>query len=74
MYGEVTDLDIIQQPQPGNNVKLTIDAEFQARANNVLKAQVEMLQTRQAGWGKECTGATMVVLDVKTAILPVRSH
>ncbi len=66
MYGEVTDIDVVERPQPGNTVKLTIDAELQARANEIIKAQVEMLQSRQAGWGKECTGATMVVLDVKT--------
>lgn len=66
IYGEITDIDTIVQPQPGNTVKLTIDAEFQRKANDILKAQVEMLQSRTAGWGKECTGATMVVLDVKT--------
>ena len=66
IYGEITDVDTIIQPKPGNTVKLTIDAEFQQRANDILKAQVEMLQSRTAGWGKECTGATMVVLDVKT--------
>lgn len=66
MYGEVTDVDTITRPQPGNTVKLTVDARFQKRANEILKAQVEMLQRRSAGWGKECTGATMVVLDVKT--------
>ena len=66
MYGEVTDLDVVDQPKPGNNVKLTIDSQLQLKANDILKAQVEMLQSRQAGWGKECTGAAMVVLDVKT--------
>ncbi len=66
MYGEVTDIDTVERPQPGNTVKLTIDAEFQRRANEILKAQVEYLQSRSAGWGRECTGATMVVLDVKT--------
>lgn len=75
MYGEVTDIDVVQQPQPGNTVKLTIDAEMQARANEIIKAQVEMLQSRQAGWGKECTGATMVVLDVKTGgVLAVSNY
>lgn len=66
IYGEITDIDTFVQPQPGNTVKLTIDAEFQSRANDILQAQVEMLRSRSAGWGKECTGATMVVLDVKT--------
>ena len=28
MYGEVTDLENIKAPQPGDNVKLTIDAEY----------------------------------------------
>ena len=75
MYGEVTDFDIVEEPKPGNNVKLTIDAQLQARSNEILKAQVEMLQARQAGWGKECTGAAMVVLDVKTGgILAVSNY
>ena len=75
MYGEVVDLETMKQPQPGDNVKLTIDAEFQSRVNEALKAQVEMLRSRQAGWGKECTGATMVVLDVKTGgILAVANY
>ena len=75
IYGEVVDLQTVEQPKPGYNVKLTIDAEFQARVNEALKAQVEMLQSRQAGWGKECTGATMVVLDVKTGgILAISNY
>jgi len=75
IYGEITDVDTIIQPKPGNTVKLTIDAEFQQRANDILKAQVEMLQSRTAGWGKECTGATMVVLDVKTgSVLAISNY
>ena len=75
MYGEVTDLEIVQRPQPGNNVKLTINEELQKRSNEILKAQVEMLQSRQAGWGKECTGAAMVVLSVKDgSVLAVSNY
>ena len=75
MYGEVVDLQTVERPKPGNNVVLTIDAEFQSRVNDALKAQVEMLRGRQAGWGKECTGATMVVLDVKTGgILAISNY
>lgn len=66
MYGEITDMTVIQRPNPGDTVKLTIDAEFQKRANEILENQVKSLQSREAGWGKECDGATMVVLDVKT--------
>jgi len=75
MYGEITDMEIIQQPQPGNTVKLTIDEELQSRANKILEDQVLMLQSRSAGWGRECTAATMVVLDVKTgAVLAVSNY
>lgn len=75
MYGEITDLEIIKQPQPGNTVKLTIDYDLQQKANQVIRDQVAMLQSRSAGWGKECTAATMVVLDVKTgAVLAVSNY
>ena len=66
IYGEITDMETIKAPQPGNNVRLTIDAEFQKKANAILEDQVKMLQSRRRGWGKECTAATMVVIDVKT--------
>ena len=75
MYGEITDMEVIKAPKPGNNVKLTIDAEFQKRINQVLADQVTMLQSRQAGWGKECNAATMVVLDVHTgAVLALSNY
>jgi len=75
MYGEITDLEIIKQPQPGNTVKLTVDYDLQQKANQVIRDQVAMLQSRSAGWGKECTAATMVVLDVKTgAVLAVSNY
>ena len=75
MYGEITDLEVVQQPKPGNTVRLTIDSELQKRANRVLRDQVAMLQSRSAGWGKECTAATMVVLDVKTgAVLAISNY
>ena len=75
IYGEITDLQTIQRPQPGDTVRLTIDYEFQQRANRILADQVAMLQRRSAGWGKECTAATMAVIDVKTgAILAVSNY
>ncbi len=75
IYGEITDMDIVKNPQPGNTVRLTIDRELQERANRALADLVTMLQSRSAGWGKECDGATMVVLDVKTgAVLAISNY
>ncbi len=75
IYGEITDMDVVKQPQPGNTVKLTIDRELQSRANAALADLVTMLQGRSRGWGKECDAATMVVLDVKTgAVLSISNY
>ncbi len=75
IYGEITDMDIVKNPQPGNTVRLTIDRELQEKANRALADLVTMLQGRSAGWGKECDGATMVVLDVKTgAVLAISNY
>lgn len=75
MYGEITDMEVIQQPQPGNTLKLTIDAHLQQKANEVLENFVNTLHTKSAGWGKECDGASMVVLDVKTgAVLAICNY
>lgn len=75
IYGEIIDMETIKEPQPGNNVKLTIDADFQKKVNEILENQVKSLQGRQRGWGKECNAATMVVLDVKTgAVLAISNY
>ena len=66
IYGEITDVFTLEEPQPGNTVSLTVDSEFQSVCNDILKSQVDMLHTRSAGWGKETEGASMVVIDVKT--------
>ncbi|MEG1782502.1 MAG: penicillin-binding transpeptidase domain-containing protein, partial [Oscillospiraceae bacterium] len=73
--GEIVDMVVEQEPKPGNTLKLTIDAEFQKAANDILANQVVSLQGRTAGWGKECTGASMVVIDVKTgAVLAICNY
>ncbi len=75
IYGEITDMDTVKEPKPGNTVKLTIDSRLQEKANIVLEELVKMLQGRSAGWGKECDKATMVVLDVKTgAVLAISNY
>ena len=66
IYGEITDVFTLEEPQPGNTVSLTVDSEFQSVCNDILKSQVDMLHTRSAGWGKGTEGASMVVIDVKT--------
>ncbi len=66
IYGEITDYEIIKEPEPGNNVYLTIDRDLQARSNKILRDTVRLFQTKTTLWGRECTAATMVVLDAKT--------
>ncbi len=75
LYGEITDMDVVKEPKPGNTVKLTIDSRLQEKANRALADLVAMLQSRSRGWGKECDKATMVVLDVKTgAVLAISNY
>ncbi len=66
IYGEITDYEVISDPKPGNNVILTIDGDLQKRANRILRDTVRLFQTKSSLWGKECTSATMVVLDART--------
>ena len=66
IYGGITDTDIIKEPVPGNTVQLTVDSDLQEQSNAILRDLVTFLQGRSAGWGKECDGASMVVLDTKT--------
>ncbi len=64
--GTILNQETILTPEPGNTVRLTIDAELQSKVNEIAKAQMEFLQEKEAGWGKETSGVSIVVLDVKT--------
>ncbi len=64
--GEILNQTIITEPEPGETIKLTIDNELQLAVNDIAKAQMEYLQAREAGWGKETSGVSIVVLDVDT--------
>ncbi len=63
--GILSETELIQ-PQPGHTLSLTIDAELQEAVNEIAKLQIEDLQSREAGWGKETSGVAIVVLDTKT--------
>ncbi len=64
--GTILSQETTLEPNPGNTIKLTIDADLQASVNEIAKEQMEYLQAREAGWGKETSGVSIVVLDVKT--------
>ena len=66
MYGEITRKEIIDAPKEGDTVKLTIDYQLQDALNDILKNQLEVLQAKPAGSGKEATGISAVVIDAKT--------
>lgn len=66
MYGEITRKEIIDAPKEGDTVKLTIDYQLQDALNDILKNQLEVLQAKPAGSGKEASGISAVVIDTKT--------
>ncbi|MBQ5782263.1 MAG: hypothetical protein IIV99_02620 [Oscillospiraceae bacterium] len=75
LYGEITKREILDTPTEGDTVKLTIDYQLQDALNDILKNQLEVLQARPAGDGKESTGVSAVVIDVKTGgILAIGSY
>jgi len=75
MYGEIVSKEIIDAPKEGDTVKLTIDYQFQDALNDILKNQLEVLQAKPAGSGKEASGISAVVLDAKTGgILAVANY
>lgn len=60
---------IITQPEAGNSVMLTIDANFQRNLQNIMSHYVNFMHSphyTQDTRGKECTTGAAVVLDVKT--------
>lgn len=66
LYGEITNKEIIDAPKEGDTVKLTIDYQLQDALNDILKNQLEVLQSKPAGSGKEASGISAVVIDTKT--------
>ncbi len=54
--------------QPGNTVVLTIDSEFQAKVQDIIKYHIEWNQAngKDAEFGKEAYAGSAVVIDVKT--------
>ncbi len=58
------------KPQAGNSVQLTIDAEYQKLAQEIMQYHIDFLHSphyTQDERGKECMAGAAVVLDVKTA-------
>lgn len=61
--------EVTVQPQAGNSVRLTIDAEYQELAQEIMKYHINFLHSphyTQDERGKECMAGAAVVLDVKT--------
>lgn len=68
--GTVTGTIYTEEPEPGNNVYLTIDSDLQAAAENALASGIENMQARQAEEGNTsddvASGGAVVAVDVKT--------
>ncbi len=64
--GTILNQTVTLEPEPGDTVRLTIHNDFQLAVNDIAQAQMEYLQAREAGWGKETSGVSIVVLDVET--------
>lgn len=59
--GKIVSSKWLEQPQPGNNVVLTLDIGLQGKVEETLATQLPKLES------KEVEGAACVVLDVKNA-------
>ena len=66
--GKIVDATWTTEPEPGNNVILTLDIGLQAYVENLLAESVPKLQS------EETEGAACVVLDVKTAEVLVAAN
>ncbi|MGI5893824.1 MAG: penicillin-binding transpeptidase domain-containing protein [Candidatus Merdivicinus sp.] len=69
--GTIMSETITQAPESGNNVGLTIHAEFQAEVQNILNQYLEYLRSlpddpKGADNGNQVIGGSVVVLDAKT--------
>ncbi len=65
--GTVMSVTTLEAPQPGNTVKLTMDARLQKVAQEALANQIAYLNEHGTeGKGKEAEAGAVVVVDVKT--------
>lgn len=67
--GDVTSTTIIQQPQPGDNVILTIDKDLQVTMQNSLPQIIDQIKKTAVMYhtaGANARGAAAVVLNIKT--------
>ena len=66
-YGAVVDQYFLEDPDPGDNVVLTLDMKLQAAAERALKDTLtELRNTKKEGEGGDAEGGCAVVIDVKT--------
>lgn len=76
--GEAVSDEITVAAQTGNSVMLTIDSEFQTMLQDILKYQIDFLNSphyTQDTKGIGCQSGSVVVLDVKTgAVLGMASY
>lgn len=65
--GAVVDQYFLEDPDPGDNVVLTLDMELQAAAERALEETLTRLRdTKKQGEGGDAEGGCAVVIDVKT--------
>ena len=65
--GAVVDQYFLEDPDPGDNVILTLDMKLQAAAERALKDTLTNLrETKKKGEGGDAEGGCAVVIDVKT--------
>lgn len=68
--GTVTGTIYTKEPEPGNNVSLTIDLDLQSAAETALANGVESMRARQSENGNDdsdiASGGAVVAVDVKT--------
>ena len=74
--GAIVSTEVLQAPQPGETVVLTINKDLQESVNKALADLITtMQQTKASGSGKEVTSGAVVVLDVKTGgILAIANY
>lgn len=65
--GVIQSSQVVEKPQPGQTVMLTVDTDFQKEVQAALENRILTLQqTKPAHSGQEANAGAVVVLDVKT--------